>query len=241
MDTPKLLFYKLIISVLRVYSSVYHKLRNFFLIYFSWLYKPLSSKKNKIIALLLIALIVTIIMVYVISKKPIPPNELVFFDETKGEELQGQVYIDGTLVGDTSGTIQEIPSIYCEGSHEIMLKSDQHTLKWESKPSDCELNRVIYTVNLPEEVVSESVTLKFMIKESKELLSGNITFDEVMQGYVEGHIEIPIIKCQNITSIKMYTSDNTTDGENFIEWAHDPSWCTKHDPIIYSVSESEVR
>ena len=230
----KTFFLRVIVAVLSAYRRVRNDTRNFFLVYFSRVWRFFAPKKNKITILLLIALLATILMIYVTIKKPIPPDELVFFNEATGQTLFGEVYIDGEYVGDTSGVLQEIPSFYCQGSHEVVLKSGQHTLTWISKASDCELKKVVYTVRILNET-SGSISLRFQVRERNETLAGNVLFDDVLQGFAPGEFKISEAACKGIGQVKLEANGTT------IEWAHDPEWCTKFDPIVYSVGGMDLK
>jgi hypothetical protein len=195
--------------------------------------------KKKI--LLLIILLMVIILVILILKTSGTQLQVIKFVDNSNNPLKGSVYIDNNYLTETNGYLKQLPHDFCITTHEISLVTKETIFSWFTYPSDCETKELVLSRDVVEIEKQErgSVTLKFMVKETREYLNGSLFFNNVFIANITGNYTIEKSLCEQIKTINLTTVDYN------IEWQHQTAWCNtagslEYDNIEYSVSKTEV-
>ncbi len=191
--------------------------------------------KKSIITIIVIFVSVFILLVFLdINLNPYPPK-IIFIDKETDELLDGKVSLDDKYIGDTSkGEFTNLPDNFCKKEHEITLELDEKQYSWDSFPSDCNLNYIIFKVEKEKLLEKKNITMRFFIKETQQLIKGTLYFDNEPVEEIDGEYIVDMDTCNSIRVINIKT--NTSD----IEWKHHTLWCDSYDLIKYSISEDEL-
>lgn len=192
-------------------------------------------KKKEVITIAVIFVFLFFLLVFTdIHFNPYPPK-LVFIDKESNEFLEGGVLLDNEYIGESSnGVFTNLPDDFCEKKHKITLEVNEKQYSWQSFPSDCELNYILFKAEEKRIIEVEYVTMRFFIKETQEPIKGELYFDDEFIDDTDGEYTVDKDTCNSIRVINIKTE--TSD----IEWKHHTVWCDTYDLIEYSISEDEL-
>ncbi len=191
--------------------------------------------RKKIITIIVLFLLIFILLIFIDINANSYPPKVVFVDQESNDLLDGSVLLDDKSIGETSdGGFKKLPDDFCKKEHQIILEIDGEQYSWQSFPSDCRLNYIIFKVDKDKLVEEKDITMKFFIKETQEPVKGTLYFDGESIGEIDGEYTVDMDKCNSIKDIKIKTE--TAD----LEWKHHSIWCESYDSIEYSISQDEL-
>ena len=187
------------------------------------------SNKNKVLLSIILLLVIILIILTVIKSR----NQLQvikFVDGSNNNILQGSVYIDNKYISDINGYLRNLSDDFCKSPHEISIVKKDTIVSWLTYPSDCESKELILITDLSKKTEKRlnNIILKFMVKETKEPLSGSLFFNNEFIANITGNYSIPRELCGQITMI------NLTGANYNIEWNHQSLWCKTAGLLDYS-------
>ena len=182
-------------------------------------------KMNKKI---IIAIIISLFLIFLFFLTKPEPLKIKFFDEEKGNLLTGSVYIDDIFVGKTNGYF-ELSGEYCDKEHKIRLSSEEVELEWNLFPKDCKLDQLVLKYITSKEK-SRKILFVFLEKNTNKSIAGKLYFDGNYISNINGNYSIKRDVCEEIEEIKIIK-----DNEPFI-WQYNKELCNENDIIEFFVS-----
>jgi hypothetical protein len=181
------------------------------------------------IILIFVLLLFICLVGYFFFLKPVP--KLNFIDSLSGDNIQGYVYLDDVLLGDTNGIeFDGLPQDFCLGSHIIKLDYGEGSFEWQTYSVDCRYKQITFEVDHEKALSSEEVIFKFLDETGSYYIAGKMYLNGAYVMPVDKLVSFSREECKNITQVKLELDDF------FSEWENNPEFCDTNNEIVFKVA-----